>query len=37
MSTIGLCDDQWVKLPALLRADPRPYVGDETECRRFVD
>jgi transposase len=37
MSTVRLRDDQWAKLLAFLRADSRVYVGNEDECRRFLE
>src|SRR5919199_4937866 len=37
MSTIHLPDDQWVKILEFLRTCPNVYVGQETECRRFVE
>jgi len=37
MSTIYLQDDQWAKILAFLRADPRAYVGQAGACRRFVE
>jgi transposase len=37
MTTITLHDDQWTKVLAFLRACPRVYVGQESECRRFVE
>jgi transposase len=37
MSQVKLSDEQWTKLVKLLRQDERAYVGDEGECRRFVE
>jgi transposase len=37
MKTIQLSDAQWGILYPLLKADPRAYVGDEGQCRQFVD
>jgi transposase len=37
MSTVNLPDEQWSKLLAFLRTCPRVYVGQETECRRFLE
>jgi transposase len=37
MSTIRLRDDQWLRMYAFLRNDPRAYAGQEAECRRFVE
>jgi transposase len=34
---IQLTDAQWAILQPLLKADPRAYLGNESECRRFVD
>jgi transposase len=34
---IQLTDAQWAILQPLLKADPRAYLGNEVECRRFVD
>ena len=37
MTNIKLPDEQWNKLRDFLRQDRRAYVGDEQECRRFVE
>lgn len=37
MSTVKLQDDQWLKIYAFLRSDPRTYAGQEDDCRRFVE
>lgn len=37
MSTVKLRDDQWLKIYAFLRSDPRAYAGQEGDCRRFVE
>lgn len=37
MSQVKLSDEQWNKLVKLLRQDVRAYVGDEAECRRYVE
>jgi transposase len=37
MRTITLPDGQWAKILAYLRACPHVYVGQEDECRRFVE
>lgn len=37
MRTVRLQDEQWTKIRDLLRADPNAYVGNEAECRRFVE
>jgi len=37
MSTTKLRDDQWSKLLAFLHNHPRAYVGNEANCRRFVE
>src|SRR5215203_4024101 len=37
MSQVRLNDEQWNKLVKLLRQDMRAYVGDENECRRYVE
>ena len=37
MSTITLKDEQWTKIVEFLRACPQVYVGDEDQCRLFVE
>jgi transposase len=37
MTTISLTDEQWDKMRAFLKADPRAYVGNEATCRGFVE
>ena len=37
MTTAKLSDKRWTKIVSFLRDDPRAYVGDEEECRRFVE
>lgn len=37
MSTYKLRDDQWLKVYAFLRSEPRAYAGKEDNCRRFVE
>ena len=38
MTTVRLTDEQWTKIRAFLRSDPRAYLGrDENNCRRFVE
>jgi len=37
MNTVKLQDEQWARMAAFLRANPRVYVGNEAECRRFVE
>ena len=37
MSSVTLRDDQWQKVVRFLRDQPRIYVGQEDECRRFLE
>lgn len=37
MSTVALRDDQWEKILQFLRSCPQVYVGQEAQCRRFVE
>lgn len=37
MTDVRLTDDQWTKIRDFLRQDPNAYVGNEDECRRFVE
>ncbi|MCI0713885.1 MAG: IS5 family transposase [Chloroflexi bacterium] len=32
-----LTDEQWVKIRDFLREDPNAYVGNEADCRRFIE
>ena len=32
-----LQDEQWAKIRDFLREDPRAYLGEEAECRQFVE
>ncbi len=32
-----LTDEQWSKIVKVLRAHPNVYVGNEVECRRFLE
>ena len=36
MATLHLPNDQRAKTYAFLRSDPRAYIGNELECRRYV-
>ena len=37
MTTIRIQDEQWSKILAFVRAHPRVYVGNEAQCRRFLE
>lgn len=37
MNGITLRDDQWVRIRSFLRSCPDVYVGNEGECRRFLE
>jgi len=37
MTTVKFSNDQWTKIRDFLRADPHVYVGQEADCRRFVE
>lgn len=37
MTPIKLSDQQWHKLRDFLRQVPGIYIGQETECRRFLE
>jgi transposase len=37
MTTVTFSDDQWTKIRDFLREDPRAYVGQEANCRRFIE
>lgn len=37
MTTAKLPDKKWTKIVKFLRDDPRAYVGNEEDCRRFVE
>ena len=37
MTDVRLSDDQWMKLRDFLKQDPNAYVGNEAQCRRFVE
>jgi transposase len=37
MSQVRLTDEQWTKICSFLRQDVRAYVGQEEQCRRFVE
>jgi transposase len=34
---VTLTDEQWQKMLPILRSSPNVYVGDEDECRRFLE
>jgi transposase len=36
MLPVTLSDEQWQKMPPILRSHPNAYVGQERECRRFL-
>ncbi len=35
--TVRLTDDQWQKILPFLRTCPNIYIGQETECRQFLE
>ena len=37
MLTVTLTDDQWQRILPFLRSCPNVYVGQESECRLFVE
>ena len=37
MTTVKLTDEQWTRMRECLRKDARAYVGNEPECREFVE
>ena len=37
MTDVRLTDEQWTKIRDFLKQDPNAYVGNEDECRRFVE
>ena len=37
MSTVRLNDFQWTKIRSFLKADRNAYIGNEADCRRFVE
>ena len=37
MTTVTLSDEQWTKMREFLKSDPHAYVGNEKDCRRFVE
>ena len=37
MSTLSIKDEQWTKIVEFLRACPHVYVGQEEQCRRFME
>jgi transposase len=37
MSDVRLTDDQWTRIRDFLLQDPNAYVGNEANCRRFVE
>lgn len=37
MSTVELRNDQWPKILEFLRSCPNVYVGQEADCRRFME
>ena len=37
MSTTSLKNEQWTKILEFLQACPHVYVGEEEQCRRFIE
>jgi transposase len=37
MTDVRLTNDQWTNIRDFLKQDPNAYVGNEVECRRFVE
>ena len=37
MSTVKLREDQWIRILEFLRSCPDLYVGQEDDCKRFVE
>jgi transposase len=37
MTDVRLTDDQWTKIRDFLKRDPNAYVGNETQCRLFLE
>lgn len=37
MRTVKLTNEQWEKIVPFLRSSAQVYVGDEAECRRFLE
>lgn len=37
MSTVKLRNDQWKKIAKFLSENPKVYVGEEKQCRHFVE
>lgn len=37
MAAVKLRNDQWKKMVTFLRENPQVYVGDEKQCRRFIE
>ena len=37
MTNVSLLDNEWTKIRDFLSEDPKAYVGNEADCRRFVE
>ena len=37
MTNVTLTDNQWTKIRDFLKQDPNAYVGNEADCRRFIE
>lgn len=37
MTTVRLSDEQWTKMLEFLKGDPHAYVGNERQCRQFLE
>jgi transposase len=37
MTDVRLTDDQWVKIREFIRQDVHAYLGDEAQCRTFIE
>lgn len=37
MTDVRLTDTQWIQIRDFLSQDPHAYVGDESQCRRFLE
>ena len=37
MTDVRLNDEQWIQIRDYLKTDPNAYVGNELECRRFLE
>lgn len=37
MTDVRLNNEQWIKIRDYLKTDPNAYVGNESECRRFLE